>query len=363
MRKPFSIPAFTLDEFKQKAMGEADILSLHPCIIRGFIQSWPAFRKWADFDSLAQMFGSFPVTAGAPQFTTHKNVKMCQVKTDFASYLDYVQNPDRLEELFKDQWVKGSAETLRSMDMPLYSGNLRIVRHSREAAFEDIDPLLPEPLACWNNDIPYFYQTGNHLWLYVSPAGALTPLHQDNNAVIAYLAQLTGHKEAILYSPDDKRHYYNPAVGYLDPHNPNDAEFPTWREAQPWTASLKEGDLLIWGSNWAHHVVTHEQSITISFDVINDSNLDDYVRAEDWRAEFGHFAMANEDMIRSRIKDPQVHQALDNASKEELGATLMRTILRTALAGTLTEQSRAVKERMLAILDQEESALVPEAAQ
>lgn len=363
MKEPIPIPAFTPDEFRKKALGEADSLSLHPHIIRGFIQSWPAYRKWTDFDILTDMFGSFPVTAGAPQFTTHKNARMCQVKTDFATYLRYVQNPDRLDELFKDQWVKGSATALRAMNLPLYSGNLRIVRHSRDAVFTDIDPILPDPIGCWNNDIPYFYQTGNHLWFYVSPAGALTPLHQDNNAVIAYLAQLTGHKEAILYSPDDKHHYYNPAFGYLDPHNPNDSEFPTWREAQAWTASLKEGDLLIWGSNWAHHVVTHEQSITISFDVVNDSNLDAYVQAQDWRSEFGHFAKANADMILARIQDPLVHRALDHASKEDLGAILMRTILRTALAGSLTDQSRMVKERMLKRLDQEEGALAPEPVQ
>ena len=128
------------------------------------------------------------------------------------------------------------------------------------------------------------------MWLYVSRAGALTPLHEDNNTVYAYLGQLQGQKRATLYSPNDRRHYHNASLGYMDPLNPNDIEFPTWREARQWTALLNPGELLIWGPNWAHHVVTLADSITISFDFVNFVNLQSYARAEDWRHELGLFA-------------------------------------------------------------------------
>ncbi|MGH8079924.1 MAG: cupin-like domain-containing protein, partial [Lysobacter sp.] len=198
------------------------------------------------------------------------------------------------------------------------------------------------------------------VWLYVSRAGALTPLHQDNNAVIAYLAQLQGRKEAILYHPDDKPHFHNPAVGYFDPLNPNDEDFPTWRQAQPWTASLNPGELLIWGPNWAHHVVTHSDSITVSFDIINSLNLEAYALSRDWRHELGLFARKNAELIRSRIQDPRLHQALDSGSEEEIGREVMVCVLRSALKNELLARSRRVKEALLRALGGDEDAAAVE---
>jgi hypothetical protein len=346
------IPVYELEEFERLIAASPNLLAEHPCVVRGFTEQWAASRRWTSLESLTEAFGAFPVTAGAPQFVTHKHSKMCQVKTDFGTYLKYVQNPDRLEELFEGKWSKGDADVLRQLDLPLYCGNLRLVRHSREKALADIEPLVPGPMEVLNNEIPYYYQSGNHVWLYVSLAGALTPLHQDNNAVIAYLAQLQGHKEAILYSPEDKRHFWNRELGYMDPLAPDDAEFPTWREARPWTASLNPGELLIWGPNWAHHVVTLSNSITVSFDIINRFNLGAYTRSDDWRDELGRFARKNADLIRTRMPDPRILAALDDGSPSELGREVMICVLRNALASPLGECSRRVKDEMLRILEE-----------
>jgi Cupin-like domain len=346
------IPVYELGEFQRLIEASPDLLSSHPCVVRGFTGQWAASRRWTSLESLTEAFGSFPVTAGAPQFITHKHSKMCQVKTDFGTYLKYVQDPDRLEELFEGKWSKGDATVLRELDLPLYCGNLRLVRHSREEVLSEIDPLVPGRMEYLNDDIPYYYQSGNHVWLYVSRAGALTPLHQDNNAVIAYLAQLQGHKEAILYSPEDKRHFWNRDLGYMDPLSPNDDEFPTWREARPWTASLNPGELLIWGPNWAHHVVTLSDSITVSFDIVNSLNLGAYTRSVDWRDELGRIARKNADLFRKRMPHPSVHEALDNAVEADLGREVMICVLRDALATPLAERSRRVKSEMLRILDE-----------
>jgi hypothetical protein len=345
------IPVYELEEFRRLVAASPDILSDHPCVIRGFTEQWEASRRWTSLPMLSERFGSLPVTAGAPQFTTHKNAKMCQVKTDFGTYLEYMKNPDRIDELFDGQWSKGDAAVLRELDLPLYCGNLRLVRHSREKILGELDPLVPGGMEYLNDDIPYYYQSGNHVWLYVSLAGALTPLHQDNNAVIAYLAQLSGHKEAILYSPADKEHYWRRDLGYMNPLAPADDEYPTWREARPWRASLNPGELLIWGPNWAHHVVTLSDSITVSFDVVNSFNLDAYTRSRDWRDELGHFARKNAELIRSRMADPQVEEALAGGDDSELGRAGMVCVLRAALTAPLAERSRRVKARMLQILE------------
>lgn len=348
-----AIPVYRLDEFERLIEASPDVLLEHPCVVRGFVERWPAASAWTRFDYLRERFGHLPVTAGAPQFTTHRDARMCQVKTDYGTYLRYVEDPALLESLFDGQWVKGDAATLRAMGMPLYSGNLRLVRHAREAVLADIDPLVPGPLEYLNNDIPYYYQSGNHVWLYISLAGALTPLHQDNNAVIAYLAQLKGRKEAILYPPEDKPHFHRPGVGYLDPLRPNDEEFPTWRQARAWTASLGPGELLIWGPEWAHHVVTHETSITVSFDIVNTINLESYCRSMDWRHELGHFALGNAALIRERLRDEQVHAALDSGDEARIGREMMLCVLRASLGGEqASERTRRVRETMLRTLQE-----------
>lgn len=341
------IPSFTLDEFAALVEKAPDVLARHPCHVTGFVETWPAYRRWRNLDTLSQLFGHLPVTAGAPQFVTNTHSRMCQVQTDFATYLDYVRHPDRLEALFEGRWTKGDPALLRELDLPLYCGNLQLVRHANEPVLADISPLVPGGLPVYNDHIPYYYQSGNHVWLYVSRAGALTPLHQDNNAAIAYLAQIEGHKEAILFAPKDKRHFYNPAVGYLDPLHPDEENFPTWREAQPWKGSLAPGELLIWGPDWAHHVVTRSDSITVSFDIVNALNINAYATSMDWCSELGLFARKHADLVRSRVQYDEVLSRLDEGDVCDLGRELMACVLRAALAAELSPTSRQVKERLL----------------
>jgi len=360
--KATPIPAYDLEGFRQLLAESPDVLTRQPCVVRGFTDKWIASKQWVELDALSAAFGHLPVTAGAPQFVTHKQSKMCQVMTDFGTYLEYVKAPERVDALFDGKWSKGSAQLLRELGLPLYCGNLRLVRHAREEVFSQIAPVLPEPLEHFNNEIPYYYQSGNHVWLYVSLKGALTPLHQDNNAVIAYLARLRGQKRAILYSPEDKPHFYNPAVGYLDPLAPNEDEFPTWRKARPWTGLLNPGELLIWGPNWAHHVVTLSDSTTVSFDFVNALNLREYAKSVDWRDELGRFARKNAELIRSRVPDRRVHEALTDASCPELGRELMICILRSALATPLSERSAHVKRELLSALEESAPSALETAA-
>jgi hypothetical protein len=341
------IPSYTLEDFAALVEETPDVLAQHPCHVTGFVETWPAYERWRDLDALSQRFGHLPVTAGAPQFVTNTHSRMCQVQTDFATYLEYVRDPARVETLFAGRWTKGGPALLRELNLPLYCGNLQLVRHAKEPVLADLSPLVPGPIAVFNDHIPYYYQSGNHVWLYVSRAGALTPLHQDNNAVIAYLAQIQGSKEAILYAPGDKRHFYNPAVGYLDPLHPDEEHFPTWREAQPWKGFLAPGDLLIWGPDWAHHVVTRSDSITVSFDIVNAMNIDAYAASMDWCSELGLFARKHADLVRTRIQDDGVLRQLDTGDVCQLGRELMACVLRAALAGELSLTSRQVKERLL----------------
>lgn len=345
------IPVCSAATFQEMIRQDPAILSSTPFVIKDHVEQWPAWTRWRDHNLLRERFGHLPVTAGAPQFTTHRDTRMCQVRTHFATYLDYVDSPGSIDELFAGCWTRGDAALLKELGLPLYCGNLQLVRHARDAVFDDISPSVPAGLDCLNHEIPYYYQSGNHVWLYVSLRGALTPLHQDNNAVIAYLGQLKGEKEAILYPPTDKAHFYSAGVGYLDPHRPNDADFPTWRQATPWRGRLGPGDLLIWGPNWAHHVVTLSDSITVSHDMVSPLNLADYAGSSDWRVELGHFAQKHADLVRTRSADKRLHALLEEGDLEDIGQGLMTVVLASALKGDLSPRSRATKQALLDMLD------------
>lgn len=350
--KAMQIPSYDVAEYSALLKEDPDVLSAHPCVVRGFVEQWSAARSWLEIDQLKALFGTLPVTAGAPQFTTHRDQRMCQVQTSYGTYLDYVQQPERIAELFPEPWRKGSLEELRHMQLPLYCGNLRLVRHAAEPVLEQIQPLVPGGMECLNDQIPYYYQSGNHVWLYVSRAGALTPLHQDNNAVIAYLAQLRGRKRAVLYAPSDKAYFHTSGVGYMDPLAPDEQQFPQWHLAQPWVATLDPGELLIWGANWAHHVITEEDSITVSFDIVNATNLDAYARSFDWQHELGHFAKKNAAMIRTRSDDSRLHAALDAGVEAPIGRAFMQATLHAALQANPAHAGAAVREQLRRTLEE-----------
>jgi hypothetical protein len=342
------IPVFSVAEFEQFASRHPDPLAHHPCIIEGFIQRWPAYEKWQNLRYLEEKFGHLTAEAGAPQFVTHKNAKMCQVRTTFSKYLEYVQAPCRAESLFHEAWVRGSYEEFRSLGAPLYCGSLRFVGDSTDPIIDEVRPLVPTPLECWNEDLPYFYELHNHLWVYVSLPGALTPLHIDNNGVIAYLAQFKGAKQVILYSPQDRVHYFNPDVGHMDPLAPDAAEFPTWQEAQAWTATLRAGQLLIWGSEWAHHVLTVEEAISTSLDFVNQTNIGQYARSHLWTQTLGRFAKEHIPLVVSKLSSEVVHAALARELEWQIGRDLMVGILEAALGqGDRPERSRLPMRTML----------------
>jgi hypothetical protein len=317
-----AIPVLSAKAFEERLRREPDALSRSPFVIADFIQGWPAFEAWKDLDFLRAQFGTREVTAAAPQFVTHAGAPICRVRCTYADYLDYVRRPSDAATIFAGKWLDGDLEMLAATRMPLYCGNLKIVKSGADPLLEGFVPPAPPPLTPWNDHVPLYYRARNHFWLYVSLAGACTPLHQDNNGVISYLAQLEGGKTATLFRPEDSRHYYRADLGYMDVAAPNGDEYPSWREAEPFTAQLEAGQMLIWGPNWAHHVTTRTRSITVSMDLITDLNLSLYTRAADWRQGLGQFARANTAYFAQRFPG-----LMDGASDAALGRDLMIAIL------------------------------------
>lgn len=289
-----SIPSITLEEFDRLIKFDPYALDKMPFIVTSFVETQPASKLWLDFNYLKSRLGHLMVTAASPQFTTNKRANLNAIETTYSDYLAYIKDPDKAQSLFERGCVSGSYGKYKTSGIPLYCGSVRFVFNGREAMIGDLAPYAPKSIEIWNDYIPFYYQLKNHVWLYVSKKDSVTPLHQDNNGVISYLAQYKGIKRAVLFSPEDSPHYFNSDVGYLDLSKPNIKDFPTWQDATAWTGSLLEGQLLIWGKNWAHHVVTMDDSVTSSIDIVNLSNVAEYMSSMEWKRNLGRLVMGSE---------------------------------------------------------------------
>lgn len=342
------IPTVSTSDFDCLMARDPAMLLRSPYVVEGFVESWPAFEKWRDLAYLAKQFGHLPVKAGAPQFVTYNRARMCEVSTTFSEYLTYIRYPDKAESLFRNKWIKGTYKDLIALGRPLYSGSIRFVQSKYDPVLQELQSLTADSVEYWNDDIPYFYQLHNHVWLYVSLKGALTPLHADNNGVMSYLAQLKGIKKTTLFCPEDKMHYFKEHLGYVDLLNPNQKEFPTWQEATPWVATLYPGQLLIWGPNWAHHVISEQNSISISIDIVNKTNIRQYSQSKEWMTVLGRIVNGDQSLWRKiGVENDELMASFNGQSEWQIGKRFAITVLNMSLKTQLPPRSRKVRAEML----------------
>ncbi|WIG97550.1 cupin-like domain-containing protein [Myxococcus sp. SDU36] len=345
------IPVVSSEEFRRMAESNPRLLHDNPWIVEDYIQAWPGYEAWQRLDYLESRFGQLSAFAKAPNFITNRKSSLVSVETEFSRYLDYIRHPERAREIYDGRWMEGDYEQFLAQNLPLYCGTLRIVHKADDPVFAEVNPLVPAPLVPWNHALPYYYSLFNHFWLLVSLPGALTPLHIDNNGTIALIAQLKGRKRATLYSPDDLRHVYNPDVGYMDPVQPDEADFPTWREAVKWSGDLEVGQVLFVGTRWAHHVQTLDTSISVSFDFIDQSNLPDYAVSAGWAEVFGKRIKSSPEAVRQKLCGGVPLAEFDRLSSVELGRRSMAEVLRAAVKAHDDSEVARIRRLYLAHLE------------
>lgn len=142
---------------------------------------------------------------------------------------------------------------------------------------EDLNPPPPYTLPNWFRG-PFYPSEGREAEIYIGGTGGHFPIvHYDGNSTHAFLCQVYGEKEAILYSPQETRLLYPKD----EPRNHSmitdaehfDAErFPLFAQAVAHRGVLKPGSLLFIPDRWWHTARMLSASITISYNVANRSN-------------------------------------------------------------------------------------------
>lgn len=181
---------------------------------------------------------------------------------------------DLLDRVFEGE---GPAPYLRNIDL------------TRElpALVEDVQPLPEYSRSNWRS---HPLMTGS--WpaevrkdlyeLFVSRTDTTFPyLHMDYWGMSAFLAQIKGEKEVILFPAEDARYLYptaNPLVSSITEFDPpDDARFPLFRQARQHRVTLRAGDLL-YNPRWWHTTRTLRTSITLIWAYWNRHEWDDLLR-------------------------------------------------------------------------------------
>lgn len=115
--------------------------------------------------------------------------------------------------------------------------------------------------------------------VYIGGQGAQFPvLHYDGLHTHAFLMQLYGDKEYIVFSPEQTRFMY-PQDGIqanksriVDLLDPDLAEFPLFDQAEGFRFSLHPGETLFVPSGWWHTARILSPSVTVSINGLNGVN-------------------------------------------------------------------------------------------
>ncbi|SMF18635.1 cupin-like domain-containing protein [Pseudobacteriovorax antillogorgiicola] len=175
-------------------------------------------------------------------------------------------------------------KALGSNNEKVYLRNLRIVKDLPELA-DELFPLPDILRGDWKSTflLPNNWLLGKHIIeLFVSKPGITFPvLHLDYWGMDGFICQVEGHKQFVLFSPDDTPYLYptaeNPLLSAVDPFQPDFNKHPEFKNASMVLIDLEPGDVL-YNPGWWHTTKTLSQSLTIIFSTWNSGNWGQMIR-------------------------------------------------------------------------------------
>jgi len=211
-----------------------------PVLMTDSCDRWPAQSLW-DADYLVGKLGSTEV----------------EVMAGRESDPDYEINANQHRFMMPfDEYVGKIKSEARSNDTYLVANNKLLATEAALPLWDDftLDEryLAPDPKR-------------THAFLWLGPAGTVTPLHHDSVNVL--FNQVDGWKHVILVPSLEIHRVYNNLAVYsqVDPLRPDLDQFPLFADAQQLHLDVGPGQTLFIPAGWWHHVEATEASISISF--------------------------------------------------------------------------------------------------
>lgn len=240
-----------------------------PVIVTDALKDWKAVSRWSP-EFFKQEFGDMKFTI-ADDLKAKVGYKSEEGSNEYtmSSFIDRVQNSSEenpapyfrnriLYELFPG--LKGDVQPMPEYFMPNWLPDRYMVGYVGEVL-----------------------NRGAAIELYIGGKGSSFPvLHYDGAGTHAFLMQIYGQKEFILYPPEQEPYLYPSkdkinlsTVNSID--NPDLQRFPLFAKAKAIRFVLQPGELLFIPSHWWHTTKMLSPCISVSANVLNDSNWHELV--------------------------------------------------------------------------------------
>src|SRR5690348_11668844 len=249
------------DQLSYEEFCRSYLYPLRPVIVTDVLRKWPAMQRWTP-EFFQGEFGKLEFTSYGPEYDqggTQANVRF--------SLSDYI---DR---------VLSSGE-----DKPVPYFRNKILAENFPSLMEDIEPLPEYLFPNWLGErylvghVRRILNRGGAIELFIGGKGSTFPvLHYDGAGVHAFLMQVYGRKEFVVYAPDQEPFLYpNPEQSNLslirDVNHPDLTRYPLFAKAVATTFILEPGEFLFVPSHWWHTTRMLTPSITLAVNVLNHSN-------------------------------------------------------------------------------------------
>jgi histone arginine demethylase JMJD6 len=223
-----------------------------PIVVTDATTNWPAREKWT-FDFFRALCGSQPVIV-TERLLNPSVVK--KVRLD--DFLNFVEFPP------------SSSLSKIATDTPLYLTHFSPFSRFPKLLEDFSQPYFIENCYAGLTGQMRDWYFDNFSWVFIGPAGTLSPLHVDLFGTHAWLAQIAGRKQFTLFPPQDGPYLYD---GKVDPLNPDFERYPLFAQAKAHVTILEPGEVIFIPAGWVHHVVSLDTSISVTFNYANASNL------------------------------------------------------------------------------------------
>ncbi|GBE93209.1 cupin-like domain-containing protein [Nostoc cycadae] len=215
-----------------------------PVIITDAMRDWPALNKW-NFDFFKSKYGSVSYGVKEDKDEIKKTITV-------AEYIDYLTEHNtnvNQERLYLANWVVSDfPELLEDYKEPVYFPNW-------------LTRLPKKVLQRHGYDNPE---------IFIGHKGKSIGLHEDPTSCAAWLAMISGRKQIVFFTPDQKGFLYE---GKVDVFNPDFNKFPLYSKAKPVEVILEPGEIIYIPPRWWHHVRNLEYTIAMGNLVVNELNI------------------------------------------------------------------------------------------
>ena len=236
---------------------------LRPVIVTDVLHKWPAMQRWRP-EFFQREFGNLEFTYYGPEYDQEGALGQPNAPFTLSDYIDRVLN---------------SGE-----DRPVPYFRNKILAEVFPSLMKDIEPLPEYLFPNWLGErflvghVRRILNRGGAIELFIGGKGSTFPvLHYDGAGAHAFLMQVYGRKQFILYAPEQEPFLYpNPEQSNLslirNVAQPDLTKYPLFSKAVPTTFILEPGEFLFLPSHWWHTTRMLTPSITLAVNVLNHSN-------------------------------------------------------------------------------------------